>query len=239
MIPVYAQETFPTSVERSLFLAGPTPRENHVKSWRDEALRILADWDGHVFVPEDRDGSWNANYDAQIAWEEEGLHRADAIAFWVPRELKDMPGFTTNVEFGMWYNSGKVYYGRPDGTPKASYLDHYALNLGFTIHRTLDALLRDVTGDLADACPRSDGGATVPRQLWLEEAFQFWLGAEVEEGKKLLRGRVEHAVRGGDHFVVAVLMADAEGRETLFRLLISSMSVDVLEEISLGTLSLV
>jgi hypothetical protein len=49
--------------------------------------------------------------------------RATVIVFWVPRELSQMPAFTTNVEFGEDYGSGRVVYGRPEGSPKTRYLD--------------------------------------------------------------------------------------------------------------------
>lgn len=52
-----------------------------------------------------------------------GLERASVIAFWVPRDLERLPGFTTNVEFGGYVGSGRVVYGRPDGWPMNRYLD--------------------------------------------------------------------------------------------------------------------
>ena len=56
-------------------------------------------FDGAVFVPEPRDGAWTPDYDGQITWEEAGLHRADCILFWVPRDMETLPGLHTNVEF--------------------------------------------------------------------------------------------------------------------------------------------
>ncbi len=40
--------------KKSIFLAGPTPRNKEVKSWRGEALEILQrlGFDGVVYVPE-------------------------------------------------------------------------------------------------------------------------------------------------------------------------------------------
>ena len=34
-----------------------------------------------------------------------------------------MPAFTTNVEFGYWLHTGKVFYGRPKDSRKNKYLD--------------------------------------------------------------------------------------------------------------------
>ena len=40
--------------EKSIFLAGPTPREKDIISWRNEAIKILENlgFDGIVYVPE-------------------------------------------------------------------------------------------------------------------------------------------------------------------------------------------
>lgn len=127
---VYAQEPFPDSFERAIFLAGPTPRSADVASWRPEALGILAafGYDGTVFVPEPRNGAFGEEYDyiEQIEWEERGLQLADCILFWIPRNLDTLPGFTTNVEFGLWVRSGKVVLGAPENAPKTTYLRVYA-----------------------------------------------------------------------------------------------------------------
>lgn len=130
-------------LEKSIFLAGPTPRSADVKSWRPEALRLLEiyGFNGTVLVPETRDGEWRHNYDNQIKWEWAGLNQASTIVFWCPRDLVDMPAFTTNVEFGMFAMSSKVVYGRPDDAPKMKYLDALAERHGIEIHRTLSATL--------------------------------------------------------------------------------------------------
>lgn len=40
---VYALESFPDSLESTVFLAGPTPRENGTASWRPKAIKYLRD----------------------------------------------------------------------------------------------------------------------------------------------------------------------------------------------------
>ena len=50
------------------------------------------------------------------------LNESNKIFFWIPR-TSDLPGFTTNVEFGMWYKDHKTYYGRPDSAEHCRYLD--------------------------------------------------------------------------------------------------------------------
>ena len=119
--------------KNSIFLAGPTPRTDDVQSWRGGALKILEElnFDGVVYVPENRNGKHVEALDITpiINWELERLEKASRIVFWVPRELKDMPAFTTNVEFGYHMKTGKVIYGRPENAPKTRYLDYlYFLN---------------------------------------------------------------------------------------------------------------
>lgn len=112
--------------EKSIFLAGPTPRSLDVETWRKEAIRILEElgFDGIVYVPELEHDDRTFNYDNQVWWERETLHNASSIVFWVPRSVS-LPAFTTNVEFGYWIarNSDKVIYGRPDDSERNEYLD--------------------------------------------------------------------------------------------------------------------
>jgi hypothetical protein len=121
---IYAKEQFPSEVVKTLMLCGPTPRNNNVISWRKEAIETLEKlgFDGHVFCPEERNGTFQGDYDDQIKWETEALNRADVIVFWVPRNMKTLPGLTTNVEFGAWANSGKVILGFPENAENIRYL---------------------------------------------------------------------------------------------------------------------
>jgi hypothetical protein len=113
--------------EKSIFLAGPTPRSVNVKSWRPDAVKILnsLNFDGIVYVPEREFDDRTFDYDKQVWWEREALYSASVIVFWIPRTLPDMPAFTTNVEFGYWLGKAKekVLYGRPNEAEKNRYLD--------------------------------------------------------------------------------------------------------------------
>jgi hypothetical protein len=110
----------------SIFLAGPTPRDKGVSSWRPDAIRMLREMGfyGHVFVPETADGGWLGDYAAQVRWEWSALGLASKTVFWVPRELQTMPGFTTNIEFGIMMAKypDRVILGCPDDAPKTRYL---------------------------------------------------------------------------------------------------------------------
>ena len=111
--------------KKSIFLAGPTPRNESTNSWRNIALKKLDElgFDGVVYVPEYSTWKPKADYVDQAMWEREALTEATIIMFWIPRNLDDMPAFTTNVEFGYWLHSKKVIYGRPDNAKKIKYLD--------------------------------------------------------------------------------------------------------------------
>lgn len=64
-------------------------------------------------LPESRGGRRATHYDDQVEWETAARATADAILFWIPRDLTTMPGFTTNVEFGLDIPTGRVVLGCP------------------------------------------------------------------------------------------------------------------------------
>lgn len=147
MIAIYAkspiQSTWP--IVPSIFLAGPTPRDNDTQSWRPAALRQLADraYDGLVYVPENKDGPniWDsASWEAQITWEENAIEAATCLLFWIPRNMMTLPGLTTNVEFGyaLGRNPHKVVLGFPPGAPGTQYLAYHASKRGVTIRTSLN-----------------------------------------------------------------------------------------------------
>ena len=139
---VYAHEEQPKPAKQSLFLAGPSPRNPGDPNWRPRALTLLAErFKGTVFVPLPRNGQWLPDYDAQIEWELRHLTSASVIAFWIPRDLKTLPGFTTNVEFGMYLKSGKIVLGSPPETPKMRYLESVARGNGVPVYHTLENTL--------------------------------------------------------------------------------------------------
>lgn len=128
---------------KSIFLAGPTPREGSTQSWRPEALRLLEAmaFEGNVIVPETADWLSKGHYEQQAYWEWEGLATCTVALFWVPRELEHMPAFTTNVEFGYLASSGKVMLGFPKDAPKMRYLEMLGARHGVACYHTLPALL--------------------------------------------------------------------------------------------------
>lgn len=142
----------PLSAYTGVFLAGPTPRDPQTPSWRPDALSILealARRPTNVYVPEREDWS-SVNYDDQVEWEWWALSAASVVVFWVPRDLATMPGYTTNVEFGLMLGSKKpMVLGYPLGAPKVKYLDWHARRAGVQVCHTLEetlatALIRSV-----------------------------------------------------------------------------------------------
>lgn len=130
--------------KKSIFLAGPTPRDENTISWRIDVCDRLEKlgFDGVVYNPEYSSWKPKSSYIDQAEWEREALTEATVILFWIPRDLKDMPAFTTNVEFGYWLHTGKVIYGRPDNSVKNKYLDWlYKVDYNKEPFNDLDELL--------------------------------------------------------------------------------------------------
>lgn len=129
-----------------VFLAGPTPRNAQTPSWRPDFIKELfaAGFRGTILTPEIRVFEDGYDYDKQVEWEDEGLTKADIIMFWVPRELKEMPGFTTNIEFGMWMKSGKILLGYPKDAPKMNYLHYKADKYGIPVSHTVPAACQSI-----------------------------------------------------------------------------------------------
>jgi hypothetical protein len=123
----YSDMEIPEEPMKGIFLAGPTPRDNSIESWRVDALKCLSSlcYNGAVYIPERSSGWAGVDYDEQVEWEHSALEKCDAIVFWIPRKVDGgMPAFTTNVEFGIYFDKEKTFYGRPHDSDKNRYLDH-------------------------------------------------------------------------------------------------------------------
>ncbi|MGW9439611.1 nucleoside 2-deoxyribosyltransferase domain-containing protein [Streptomyces sp. NPDC055607] len=141
---VMAREPIPAGPK--VFLAGPTPDKSApVPSWRPEALALItAQWTGPepltVLSPESRDGVRAERYEHQVDWETDAREAADAILFWIPRDMRTMPGMTTNVEFGLDVTTGRAILGVPADCPNPErnrYLAYVARRHGVPVCETL------------------------------------------------------------------------------------------------------
>ncbi|MEO5949690.1 MAG: nucleoside 2-deoxyribosyltransferase domain-containing protein [Candidatus Saccharimonas sp.] len=196
---VYALEEPPRTFRKSVFLAGPTPRDQKATSWRPDAIEKLkaAHFDGVIFVPEARDGVWHGDKAAQIEWEERCLHLSDCIMFWVPRNLETMLALTTNVEFGRWEDSGRVVYGAPHSAVRNDYLAYYAEKLDIPTAETLDELIDSVLAMVGDGASRTDGEREVPLHIWRTPAFTQWFENLQRAGNRLDHARLVWTFRVG------------------------------------------
>jgi len=184
---IYSDQELPTQVERTIFLAGPTPREKNTPSWRPYALECLKSlgYDGHVFVPEPSDGAVYPDYNHQVASEQKALKRADCVLFWIPCDLDKMPGFTTNVEFGASISKGNVVLGYPLDAPKMRYLNTCAENLNIPIAYSVMDICIEATKIADAALPRVDGEVCVPGYIWENPGFQRWYQQMRAAGNRL------------------------------------------------------
>lgn len=187
MIIVYATENPPETITSSMFLAGPSPRQKDHPNWRIEALELLEElgYQGVVFIPLPRDGNWAHSYDSQVEWEHTYLHMADKVVFWIPRNMETLPALTTNVEFGIWYRSGKAVLGFPTNAPKMRYLAHHAKAEGVPIHYDLTEMLTAVVANLGEGSTRTGGEREVPLSIWKLPHFQGWYKSQVAAGNRL------------------------------------------------------
>ena len=146
---IYALENMPI-VGHSVFLAGPTPRDKSVPSWRPDMIKLLREkgYDGDILIPEKRGNYLDYEYETHTKWEVDHLNAADFILFWVPRQIPDMPAFTTNIEFGEFMHSGKIILGYPEGAEKMRYLqvraDMHNIPVVKTMEEMVECLLKQI-----------------------------------------------------------------------------------------------
>lgn len=185
---IYVPNKPPETFSKSIFLAGPSPRGAKQANWRPEALRILEElgYDGVVFVPlPEGDNDWRHGYDAQIDWEKKYLDMCDVIVFWVPRKVRALPAFTTNVEYGMYLEAGKSVLGFPKNAPKMGYLSAHAQKQFIPEFDSLRDTLACAVERIGAGAPRTGGERDVPLHIWKTKSFQAWVLAQKAAGNRL------------------------------------------------------
>ena len=187
MKTIYVSQSFPHSFHKSLYLAGPTPRDPTVSSWRPQALRLLESlaYDGVVFVPESQEGQRSGDDDQHMDWKLEAMRRADILLFWVPAEKNTLPAYTTYVEFGLQVHSGKVIFGTPRDADKTRYMAKLAKKYRIASHDTLEETVQAALTKLGVGVERSGEECLVPLDLWRTPHFQHWYTAQTAAGHTL------------------------------------------------------
>jgi len=203
---VFSREPFPERVVKTLFLAGPTPRGGNAPSWRPQALETLREigFSGTVFVPEDRDFIPPVSLDgnAQITWERRCLAASDRILFWLPRS-DALPGFTTNIEFGAWANSGKIVVGIPPEAAKCGYIRHVCKERGIACHAALEGALEKAVAEIGEGAAREGWQAHIPFDVFTSPQFREHL-AELPGKPATLRMEMRHKIPCGGLVWLAV-----------------------------------
>jgi 8-oxo-dGTP pyrophosphatase MutT (NUDIX family) len=213
---IRANEPFPRSVTRAIYLAGPAARG---ASWRGEALRILAErgYDGAVLVPEPSDAAAALPSDERRAWEREGLRRADAILFWFPAQPDAASALVDHVDLGAWLRSGKVVLGAA-GDPTRADLKQLGAEAKLDPAPTLAAAVEGAIARAGAGAARVLGECDVPAEIFTTPAFQAWYRAQRAAGNTLAGASVEWVFRvGRDRRVLffavqADVFVTAEGR---------------------------
>jgi hypothetical protein len=81
-------------------------------------------------------------YEHQVDWETAARAAATCVLFWIPRDVRSLPGRTTNVEFGLDAGTGRAVLGCPPDCPNPErnrYLAYVAYRLGVPVAESLSA----------------------------------------------------------------------------------------------------
>lgn len=212
---VFAGSPLPLNLVKSVFLAGPSPRELGVIDWRHEAVDFLKsiNFAGTVFIPIPERRFYgeadvpNWNYQDQVEWECKCRSISDVILFWVPRSIVGkMPAFVTNIEFGEDLSSGRIVYGRPENAEKCKYLDKRITDMGLNVYTSLEDTFRAAVDQLGDGAFRQNGEINIPLFVWNSEMFQSWYSNLKAAGNKLVDAKVHsHVTLHNTHLFSYVL----------------------------------
>lgn len=186
---VYYNEEMPYKFSKSIFLCGPTLRSGQEgESWRKDALQILSDigFDGVIFIPENRNGRLEEEFDHNdtVNWEQKHLDLADVILAWIPR-TEELPGYTTNIEFGAYKDSGRIVLGWPEDALKMRYIEHCADQLNIPIHHSLTETIETALEIIGEGAERTLGERYIPLNIWRLPTFQNWYRSLMNAGNRL------------------------------------------------------
>jgi len=204
---IFAGDDFPDYVEKTIFLAGPSPREQSVKDWRNGVVEVLEKkgFNGTLYIPiprkrffndYEKDDAWT--YDDQIEWECQARQRADALLFWIPRSMEGkMPALTTNIEFGEDLRYPNIFYGRPDEAESCRYLDKRMVMLNKPVSNNVENLLDNILEYIGDGAIRKGAETQVPLYIWESSNFLSWYNNLKNNGNSLLTFKLKDVVMIG------------------------------------------
>jgi len=152
---IYTLEPINKATKKSIYLAGPTyrPDQGENASWRAKALQYITgtEFQGDVYIPEyspktGMPADWT--YSRQVSWELDAMNHASVILFWIPRDMKTLPGLTTNIEFGEWMHSEKLVVGFPEKSDNNRYIKYRCELLNIPFFNTLYSCVTIVVANL-------------------------------------------------------------------------------------------
>jgi hypothetical protein len=118
----------------TIFLAGPIERvtegqPSRMPRWREAAITYMHELPAKLVIYNPqwvvKPKSWT--YEAQVEWELGAMSRAMVRLFWVERDFPYLPGFTTNIEWGKWWDDTDTVSGAPPDALHVRYMQ--------TLHR--------------------------------------------------------------------------------------------------------
>lgn len=200
---VYAQQAIPNSINKSIFLAGPSLRPGQEGiSWRLKALEILdaLGYDGVVFVPENEGGEFHEDFkwEHQVLWETKCLQMADNILFHFNRNIeKQLLGLTTNDEWGYWKDSGKCVMSIVPTSDKFEYQQFFAKKYKVPTYFDLFHAITHIINEQNqyNVNNRNDGERNVPLEIWASNQFKSWYKDLKDAGNWLSDCKVLHIHR--------------------------------------------
>lgn len=201
---IFSDEKLPSSVTKSIFLEGPSPRKAHIEDWRPDAIDVLKklNYDGDVYIPRWRSQFFKTSeekqfdYDNQIQWEKDARARSDIIAVWLARSISgEMPGMVTNFELGEDYKRGNVVYGRPIGADNIKYMDLCVKEEFMHVFTSMETFFEDILKKLGDGYPREYGETTVPLVFWKTPSFQDWYSNLKTSGNTLINFNLTSTIK--------------------------------------------
>lgn len=147
-----------------VFLAGAIDHDR-AERWQDLAVAILGDLPGTVLNPRraDWDVTWGNDLDdprfaAQVAWELEGLERADAIVCWLPAGSQAPISL---LELGLHARGGRLVVGCPVGFHRRGNVRAVCARFGIPLHDTLADAMDAIRHRLATGSPVPEAACSI------------------------------------------------------------------------------